>query len=472
MDWASDWAGLRALTTRPQYLEQAVEVADKWLAYQQYFLRVPSVSVGIFYDDRILFKKGYGYANLESEEPASPGTCYRIASISKLFTATAIMQLLDDGKVQLDDPVAEYLDQFRRMKGEARKITIRHLLTHLSGMTRDGNTSHWVDSRFPSREDIRKQFGGETLYYPPLKRFKYSNFAYGLLGNVIESVTGKGDGSYRDYVNGNIIKRIHLTRTTVDFEPSFRTRMATGYSRLLPGRRRKALAHVTTGALAPATGFTSNVEDLCKFLMAHMHGGKPLITELSEREMQHPYWMSEDGSRGRGIGFGIVKVGDRTVIGHSGGFLGFSTIAAMDVKAKLGVVVLTNATDGPALALMSGVFHVFRHFELNVTGLRPRKNRRLGKYEGAFSGDWGDLEVVALGSELFALDLTQQRPFDMALKLSHLRGDEFKIEQGDEFDYIGERARFQFDSKGKVSKVQIGPNPVPAVPDGKLWKRK
>lgn len=455
-----------ALASQPAYVNHALEVADKWLPYQCWISRLPAASVGVFRDREVVFRGAYGYSNLETKRRAAPDTRYRVASISKVFTATAVMQLADRGRLQLDDPVGEHLGARSAQLG---RITLRQLLTHLSGATRDGDTPHWVDGNFPSWAEMDRQLAGRFAVLPPLDRFKYSNFGYGLLGRVVE-VRG-GCGSYREYVEKRILRKLGLSDTYVDLTGEAKRRLATGYSRLLPGEARLPFEHYRTGALASAAGFISTVDDLCKFLMAHMGGGSPLISAVREREMRLPSWMSEDGSNGYGAGFQIWKVGDRTVVGHSGGFQGFASRVGFDAKSRVGVVILTNGEDAPARTLMEGVFHAFQYFEKLEMREKPvRTKKELRRYEGGFSNRWGDSEVVAVGRRLFALDVAQPKPMEGALELRRVSRDEFGIERGDNYDHIGERAVFSFD-RGRVSAMKVGPNPVPSVPAGSLWKQ-
>lgn len=454
----------RALTSHPPYFEGALRAVDKWLAYKRWADRVPGFSVGIFHGEDIIFLAGYGYADLGARRKATPQTCYRIASNSKMFTATAIMQLVDRKKVRLDDPIDAYVDG--PGSEQLGRITIRHLLSHLSGVTRDGSTPHWSDGKFPSAAEVEGQLGTKVVYYPPLQRFKYSNFGFALLGKVVAAKGGSG--SYREYVEKHIIRSLGMENTFVDYGAG--TGLATGYSRLVPGQSRRPFEQVSSEGFAPAAGFISNVSDVCRFLIAHMHGGRPLISELAERELQQPNWMSEDGSRGYGLGYQILKVGDRYVVGHSGGFPGFISRCGMDAKSKLGVVVLTNAGDGPALAYMEGIFHTFQYFEHNEAKFKSRRtDARLRRYEGAFTDRYADVETIVLGSKLFILGMQEARPMDAVLELNRVKGDEFRIEQAEGYEHVGENAVFGFE-KGKVSELRIGPNPMRSVPPGKMWK--
>ncbi|HMN31270.1 MAG TPA: serine hydrolase domain-containing protein, partial [Caldilineaceae bacterium] len=137
----------------------------------------PGLSIGVVYDQELVWAKGFGYANLERHEPATPQTLYRIASITKLFTSTAILQLRDAGKLQLDDPLSNFLSWFaiKQRFPEAPPITLRHLLTHTSGLPRESAFPYWVDNEFPSREQIQARLPEQETALPSETKWKYSN---------------------------------------------------------------------------------------------------------------------------------------------------------------------------------------------------------------------------------------------------------------------------------------------------------
>ncbi|MGB2696675.1 MAG: serine hydrolase domain-containing protein, partial [Candidatus Zixiibacteriota bacterium] len=174
-------------------VKAAIEVFDAWCQHTVYNREQPGVSIGIVYDQDLIWAKGYGYADLENEIPATPSTAYRIASITKLFTATAILQLRDAGKLQLDDPVAKHLDWFHLDDtfDDSPVITIRHLLTHTSGLPRELNALYWDDMNFPEHGEFIDMFQEASTILPRETELKYSNVAFNVLGEVVASVSGK-----------------------------------------------------------------------------------------------------------------------------------------------------------------------------------------------------------------------------------------------------------------------------------------
>ena len=129
----------------------SLELLSAWTESQMAYRGQPGLSLGVIYDQELIWSKGFGYADLASQKPADSTTVYRIASITKLFTATAILQLRDEGKLQLDDPVAHHLPWFTVQNSftDAPEITIRQLLTHTSGLPREAASPYWNDRNFP-----------------------------------------------------------------------------------------------------------------------------------------------------------------------------------------------------------------------------------------------------------------------------------------------------------------------------------
>src|SRR5437763_14646588 len=146
-----------ALARKPE-VAAALTVLDSWIAATVAQREQPGLSIGVVYDQDLIWAKGYGYADLVRRVPATPGTIYRIASNSKLFTATAIMQLRDAGKLRLDDPVSERLPWFsiKKTYDGGPPITIRHLITHTSGLPREPTGGNRRALTFPRADDLQR----------------------------------------------------------------------------------------------------------------------------------------------------------------------------------------------------------------------------------------------------------------------------------------------------------------------------
>src|SRR6266567_1326930 len=328
--------------TRP--LQHAITMVDRWLAYNVATdQRIAGLSVGIIHGDKILHSQGYGYADLAQKIPASESTCYRIASISKIFTTIAILQLQEEGKLALDDRVANYLPWFTSADDQhLHSITLRHLLTHTSGLDRDGDTPHWNDFQFPALAAIQQHVAEGATVYAPLEQWKYSNYGFTLLGEIIKKVSGM---SYEEYVTHNIVERLNLAHTAPTLTDDIRKHLAVGYSRSLPGQEKEPFPDIETNVMASATGFSSTVQDLCQFMMAFFDGDTRLLQDETKREMRRIQWLREEDGIDWCVGLETWKVNDRRLYGHSGGFPGYKSRFGIDPERTIGVVVLANAID-------------------------------------------------------------------------------------------------------------------------------
>src|SRR5262245_18627145 len=172
---------LPLLAEEPPVVNDRIRLLEAWIESQMAYRGQPGLSIGIVQDQDLVWSRGFGFADREGNIPATTDTLYRIASITKTFTATAIMQLRDQGRLELDDPVSKHLSWFRVRPREAggRPITIRHLLTHISGLPREADSPYWTTDDFPTREEIIKALPDYEQIFNAETRWKYSNLAVG-----------------------------------------------------------------------------------------------------------------------------------------------------------------------------------------------------------------------------------------------------------------------------------------------------
>ena len=174
---------LPAIARAGDFLEEhrqvrdAVSLLDLWIQEQMAYQQIPGLAIGIVHDQEVIWSKGYGVEDLESQDPVTPATLFRLGSVTKLFTATAILQLRDQGKLRLDDPVTRHLPGFElksTFEG-APEIALRHLLTHTAGLPREAAFPYWTTHEFPSTEELIAAVHTQSAIYPPDKTYKYSN---------------------------------------------------------------------------------------------------------------------------------------------------------------------------------------------------------------------------------------------------------------------------------------------------------
>ena len=322
----------------------AERLFSAWVDSQMAYRGLPGMAVGVVYDQQLVWSRGYGFANVEKRVPMSAQTRFRIASNSKLFAAIAIMQLREAGKLRLDDPVAQHLPWFKVKPAgpDDGPITIEQLLSHSSGLQREAS-DHWVSFDFPTTEKLQALMPERIAAFPPQTRFKYSNLAFAVAGMVVEKITGQ---RWEDYVQGNIFDPLGMTATSVDRRDPL---LATPYSVRRPDGTRRVLPFVDSRGMAAATGMTSDVDDLAKFLSAQFRGGPAgganILSAGSWRELLRVRSVDEDWQTGSGLGFDHSRFKDRTYVGHGGGYPGNTTMTLAQLDDKVGVIVLTNTND-------------------------------------------------------------------------------------------------------------------------------
>jgi len=440
-------------------------VLDAWLPLKIGYERVPGLSVGITHRGRLAYAAGFGYADVENAIAATPKTAYRIASNSKTFTAVSVMQLVEQGKLALDDRITKHLPWFKaKVKDrDAANITIRQALAHTGGVFRDGVTPHWTDDRFPTAAQLRRSVSTRTVVYENSTRFKYSNFGFALLGAVIAKTSGM---PYQAYVTENIIEPLGMKRTAPDLTPESRAWLAAGYSRPIPDRPRERFEHCKTNAYASATGFLSTVEDLSKYVgaLSLVRNTTKLVGRESKKELFRQHWTSPvDGSYG--LGFGVWQVDGKRIVGHGGGFPGFITRIALNIDDDIGVIVLANANDSPSGFIADGILEAIFRFAApaNDYFAGPAKPG-LRRFEGAYRSRWGDQVVVSTGSRLVAFAPQTHSPVKEGTILRPATASSFVMDSPFSFDSPGERARFTGPGRdGKAGRLIWGSQPLDRI---------
>ena len=308
-----------ALARNPQ-VAAALEVDHAWADWTARNREQPAVSIGIVYDQELVWARGYGFADLAKKVPATPATAYRIASISKTFTAHSLLQLRDAGQLQLDDPVSKWIPELKLAKVDPQSpaITIRNLLTHTAGIPREVDGGYWNDMNFPSREAMLPVLNRMGVVWAPDKEWKYSNVALSLAGYVVEAASGE---KYADYVSSHILAPLGMTGTRVILPGDMPT-LAVGYGRRVPGQARRVEPFLNAAYMVPAANLASTVEDLAKYESLQFRtgpaGGAQILKGSTLAEMQRVHWLQPDWKSGWGLGWGVSRRDDKTRIGHGG----------------------------------------------------------------------------------------------------------------------------------------------------------
>jgi CubicO group peptidase (beta-lactamase class C family) len=335
---------------------QIAQIADELEATAATFVkehRLPGAAVGVVLGDDLVWSRGIGFADVEAQRAPDASTLYRIASITKTFTGTAIMQLRDEGRLHLDDPVVAYVPEVRDAAspfGSIETVTIRRMLSHESGLTSEPPGADWSIPTYEGLIERNLERVGEIgTRIPPNAQQKYSNMAYQLLGEVVARVTGE---PYVDHVRSSILDPLGMTNTF--FEPlpdEALARRATGYNaRWLSDELELADLSLTVWA---EFGLSSSVADLARWISFQFSEGSPVLAGSTLKEMHTARYLGNDEwTEAWGITWYGLRKDGVTWVQHSGGLHGFHTNVCFDPKERIGAITLLNGFgDAPDLAM-------------------------------------------------------------------------------------------------------------------------
>ena len=313
-------------------IQEVLTLAHK---YQQF-----NGSALVATNGKVIYKGGFGMANMEWNIPNTPDTKFRLGSITKQFTSMVTLQLVEQGKLKLDGKVSDYLPEYRKDVGG--KVTIHHLLTHTSGIPSYTSQPGFFEnvSRNPYKVDeFVKKYASGDLEFEPGSKFSYNNSGYFLLGAIIERITGK---PYEQVLKENIFEPLGMKNTGYDHHDTIMAKRATGYSKTADGFRNAPYLDMSIPYAAGS--LYSTVEDL--FLWDQSLYTDKLLSAQSKELMYKPFL--EDYAYGWAVRNASFKQSDQPVqlIEHGGGINGFTTIIRRFPKEKNLVVLLDNTGTG------------------------------------------------------------------------------------------------------------------------------
>ena len=459
-------AALPALADdKPPTTAQALELARVWLDAQRAYEGVPGMSAAIVHDQKILWSGGSGLADTATNRAATADTLYSICSVSKLFTSIAVMQLRDEGKLALEDPLAKHLPWFTMKAAEGgRDATLLGALTHSAGLPREADYPYWTgEFDFPTREKIIERIGAQEPLYPSDRYFQYSNLGLTLAGEV---VSARAQKPYDQYIRERILDPLGLDATYPEIPLTEKgKRLAQGYSAKRRDGTRVALPLFQTRGIAPAAGFASTANDLARFAMWQFRNrdakSDAVLDPRSLREMYRPHFVDPDFETFWGVGFATWKDGNHVMVGHGGSCPGYRTAFSLDPEKKVGLVVMANAngvnTGRYAKALYDLVTPALKNSEADPAAAS------LAMYAGSYDAfPWdGESVVVVWGDGLATLDLPNADPMKALERLRKTGEHTFRRVRSD--GTLGETYRFEIGPDGKPSKLWVHNNPSPRM---------
>lgn len=449
--------------------------------------KVPGTAIAVVKDGKIILAKGYGFRDMERRLPVTTRTVFPIASMSKSFTVTTLGMLVDQGKVEWDKPVRDYLPGFRMHDPVAtEQLTVRDLITHRSGLPR--HDMLWYSSNFTRKELVDRLRYLESN--KPLRQtFQYNNLMFITAGYLAGELN---HSTWEQAVQGLVLNPLRMTSTVFSSSEGQKiSDHALPYRKNWKTQEVKQIAFADWGDIGPAGGINSNIDDLSRYLLFHMEKGtfegRRLLSENSSAQMQTPQMViqgtpnyKELGEGSYGMGFFISSYRGRKLIEHGGNLDGFALELAFLPQERIGVVVLTNL-DGTALRdqMAYNVFdRLLREDEIPWTkrfleeehkgneseasaehqGLTgQRKNTHpshdLKEYLGEFSHPaYGTVKIAQANSSSSDLKLTLNR---LSRTVHHFHYDTFAVPP-DPLDPLEKtKVTFITDLNGEISSLSI-----------------
>lgn len=413
-----------AQADRKERLAAAFPEIERYFVSRVASDHLPGLAFGIVIDGELAYGKGLGLRDVAASAPADLDTAFRIASMTKSFTALSILKLRDEGRLSLEDPVARHVKELAGLPYPTRDtapLTLRQLLTHSEGFPED---NPWGDRQLAVGDDVlaRWMSAGIPFATPPGTAYEYSNYGFAILGQVVTRVSGL---RYRDYVEQNILRPLGMTSTRWDATAVPAGHLAKGYQWKDSAWKEEPL--LADGAFGAMGGLITTGHDLARYVSFLLSAWPPRddadtgpVRRSSVREMQQngraiPLSVTRptpDGplravSGHYGFGLGFSQTCDtRLVVSHSGGLPGFGSIMRMLPEQGVAVFAMANRTYAPAGALAREATEI-----LGRTGaLLPRElpaSPALVSARGSIAAlleSWDDAAATALAADNFLLD--------------------------------------------------------------------
>ena len=322
-----------------------MEQVDAFVRAEMQRQRVPGVSIAIVKDGVIVKARGYGLSNVELAVPASPETVYQSGSVGKQFTATLVMMLVEEGRIGLEDPIGKYVPE---APARWNDITIRHLLTHTSGIS----DARWDSTDFQrnySEADLTRMIAAMPLDFAPGSKWKYSNPAYIMLGIIVHKVTGK---FYGEVLRERIFTPLGMTTARIISEADIVPNRAAGYQLVKGELKNQDWVSPSMNTTADGSLYLT-VLDLAKWDAALY--GETLLRRASLERMWTPVRLNDGTTHPYGFGWAFGDANGHRILQHGGAWQGFKSFIARYVDDRVTVIVLMNLGNADPARFAHGV---------------------------------------------------------------------------------------------------------------------
>ena len=339
---AVPWSISQAQMAADRYHQKLQPVIEKLIQQQE----LPGFAIGVVEDNRLVYTAGFGVARLDrKDDPVTVRSLFHMASITKTFVATSVMQLVEKGKVDLDTPVVHYLPYFHLADERYKTITVRQMVTHTSGMP-DVEDYEWNKPQYDAGalERYVRSLGKLKLEFAPGARFQYSNMAFEVLGDVLAKVSGE---SFDDYVQHHILTPLGMKDSTLLVKEADPKLLAWGHELDETGAPFPSKVYPYNRIHSPSSNLHSNVTDMALWAIANMNRGELGGTRILQRSTYDLMWKPAAEFGGKpspaGISWFLREHRGNKLVAHDGGDTGFLTGLAMMPEKKIAVIWMTNA---------------------------------------------------------------------------------------------------------------------------------
>lgn len=446
----------------------AAEALTALIEHEMRDKRIPAVSIALVDGDRTVWARGFGAADAPAATAATANTVYRIGSVSKLFTDIGIMQLVERGTLDLDAPVRTYLPEFRPANPFGGEITLRHLMSHRSGLTREPPAGNYFDPADSSLARMVESLNATTLFYPPGERTKYSNAGIGVAGYVLERVTGR---PFATHLASAVLEPMGLRSSAFAPEPRLLPRLARAVMWTYDEREFPA---PTFGlGMAPAGSMYSTVHDLARFARVLFDRGRgpggPVLRPETLAAMWEPQFAPPGARSGFGLGFLVHRDDSTFAVAHNGAIYGFATefLALPDDRLAVAVVGTRDVTNAVMSRIAQTALRLLRDVRrggplsaIDTTTAVPNQlaTRLAGRWAGRDT--WYDLTRNAAKLNAW------RRDGETRMTLKRLAGDTLIVDDelafGPRVHPLGDRLVFGSDTLVRAPGPPLPPEPPAA----------
>lgn len=422
---------------------------------------IPSIAVGIVSNGELAWFHSCGETQLGNGNPLHEHSTFRVASNTKTFTAATLMIMQEASMLSLDDPLLLHIPEFTAANpsaGNLEDVTLKRLSTHYSGLPTEHPATDWDAPRFPHMQEMIERIDEVETVIPPDSQWKYSNMAYGFLGEVIARLSGK---TFQQFIRSELLEPLGMTGTTFNPEDVSEANRVTGYSPPSPEQDELRTApYANLNGLDSAGQLITTVSDLAKWLAFHMRDtqeadkNSQLLSAHSMRELMHPAYINEKWSTGQCIGWRATRHGENVYLGHGGGIHGFGTQTIFHRPSQIGVIVLTNLWPNSATAqIATDILNMAANNITNQTQIRPaipsmkpvenNPASPLSSYSGTYFAEPGfNICISAISDDAIHLDTLGETPYHLhtPAQANLVKGNKFKVQNGRAADEITEFA--------------------------------